>query len=159
MTTFEIIEAKPYHCGQMVRALRHDHRAAVLKLGLNAHRQLRACYDDSAFCRAWIIDGKLAGLGGVTGTEASFSGYIWLALTEEATRYPKMIVKEARNQLNEIMSVKRRLLTTLVDADPTSRRFAEYLGFHALERVSDWAIAMEYQPLPAFITHTEFEAA
>lgn len=159
MPTFEIIEARPWHCGQMVRALRSGHRAALLKLGLNAHMQLRACYDDSAFCRAWLIDGKLAGLGGVTGTIASSTGYIWLALTEEATRHPKMIIKEARRQLEEIMTVKRQLFTTLVDADPTSRRFAEHLGFQILDRVSDWAVSMEYRPLPAFITHSEFEAA
>lgn len=159
MSTFEIVEAKSYHCGQMVRALRNDHHKALLKLGLNAHRQLRACYDDSGFCRAWMIDGKLAGLGGVTGTIASSTGYIWLALTEDATRHPKMIIKEARNQLEEIMSTKRQLFTTLVDADPTSRRFAEHLGFQIIERVSDWAVSMEYRPLPAFISHSEFEAA
>lgn len=145
MPVFSIEEAKAFHCGQMVRVLREEHKSVLVKLGLNAHRQIRTCFDDSAFRRAWFIDGKLAGLGGVTGPMGSSSGMIWLALSQDATAYPKAILKEARKQLSEIMITKRALATTIIAADDTSKRFAERLGFTVCGPVTDFAIAMEYR--------------
>ena len=78
-----------------------------------------------------MIDGRLGGLGGVTGPAASAFGMVWLALSIEATRYPLAIIKEARRQLEEIMVVKRSLATLILDGDEASMRFAVFLGFHA----------------------------
>ena len=129
MTEFRIIEAREYHCGQIVRRLREEHHAAIMGLGVNAHREIRAKFDDSAFRRAWLIDGRLAGLGGVTGPIASSSGFIWLALTAQATRYPVAVMKEARRQMANILSIKRDLVSSLIPGDRTAIRFATRLGF------------------------------
>lgn len=129
MTTFTITSAKPYHCGQMVRLLRMEHQMAVARLGINSHRELRARFDASAFRKAWLIDGRLAALGGVTGGTLSGHGLIWLALSHEAMKYPIAIVKEARRQLDEIMAVKRVLVTAILDGDEGAKRFAIFLGF------------------------------
>jgi hypothetical protein len=40
------------------------------------------------------------------------------------------IIKEARRQLTEIMSVKRELATTLLHDDAAARRLAVFMGFH-----------------------------
>lgn len=131
MTTFEIIPARAHHCGQMARMLRVEHSAAIALLGMDSHRELRRVFDVSSFRRAWFINGKLAGLGGVMGTKLAIGGFIWLALTEPARRYPVAIVKEARRQLAEIMLVKRELATTVINGDESARRLAIFLGFHA----------------------------
>ena len=144
MTTFCLEPGKPYHCGKIIRRLRIDHNDAFMKLGLNAHKQLRACFDDSYFCRAWIIDGRLAGLGGVTGSLLSPVGYIWLALSEEATHYPVKVMREARAQISEIMQVKRSLITTVLKNDEPSVRFATRLGFEQIDVAEDWGIVMLY---------------
>ena len=114
----------------MSRIMRHEQKDCVLQLGVNIHRQLRGVFHDSpAFRRAWLIDGELAGLGGVIGSLASGSGYVWLALSQEATRYPKAMVREARLQLDELMQTRRRLETSIVEGDVAAMRFAQHLGF------------------------------
>lgn len=133
MTAFSIVPARAYHCGQMVRLLRTEQAQAVARLGVDSHKELRARFDASSFRRAWMIDGKLAGLGGVTGTNLSRRGYVWLALTNDALNYPMTIVREARRQMGDIMGTKREVLTTILDGDDASKRFAIFLGFVVID--------------------------
>jgi hypothetical protein len=127
---FEVVEAKAWHCGAMARLLRKEHAIVIERAGLNAHRELRACFDQSAFRRVWLIDGRLAALGGVIGTSMNASGMVWLALSQEATRHPIAIVKEARRQLDTLMLTKQEVMTTVVFGDEAARRLAIFLGFH-----------------------------
>ncbi len=129
MTKFEIVPAKKYHCGQIVRSLRKEHKSIILGLGFNGHQELSDCFDNSSICRSWLIDEKLAGLGGVSGPISGMFGQIWLALTQDALKYPIEMVKEARRQMDDFMILKRELVTTILDGDATSRRFAFFLGF------------------------------
>lgn len=130
MTTFEVIDAKPWHYGQMSRILRDDHRAAIVAAGVDIHRQIALVARDSCICRAWLIDGRLAALGGVVGTMAGAHGYVWLTLSNEAMRHPRAAVQEARAQLADFLQVKRELATTIIESDLAARRFAVFLGFH-----------------------------
>ncbi len=99
MTTFEIIEARPWHCGQMCRQLRHEHAQALVRMAVNSHREMKSCFDQSSYSRAWLIDGRLGAIGGVTGSLLDPAGYVWLAISQDAMRYPKAVVREARRQL------------------------------------------------------------
>jgi hypothetical protein len=126
---FEVVEAKPWHCGAMVRLLRREHQAAVAMVGLNSHRELRMAFDESIFRRSWFIDNHLAAIGGVIGPALSSYGVIWLAFSEAATRYPLAIVKEMRRQIAEIMRTKRLLFCSLLEGDEAAERTAVFLGF------------------------------
>jgi hypothetical protein len=128
MTEFSVIPARVFDCGRMSRLLRSEHAQAIAMIGIDSHRELREKFDLSSFRRSWFIDGDLAGLGGVTGDRLSASGFIWLALSNKAMKYPISIVREARRQLEEIMEVKRELVTTIIDGDESSKRFAAFLG-------------------------------
>lgn len=129
MPRFEVHEAKLYHCGQMSRVLRAEHAREVADLGFDVHRELVARFRESWFRRAWLIDGALVGLGGVSGTLLEMGGFIWLALSSAAMKYPAHTFKEARRQIDEIMTVKAQLATLLLPGDEASRRFARLLGF------------------------------
>lgn len=129
MTDFSVIEAKPYHCGAMVRRLRSEQLHAVRALGLDPHRELCARFEESSFRRAWLIDGRLAGLGGTTGSWLSTGGFVWLAIAQRATRHPKALVREARRQLAELMATRQSLSTTVLKGDSAAQRFALHLGF------------------------------
>jgi hypothetical protein len=130
MTRFEIIDAKPFHCGQIVRHLRIEHRAAVAPTAMDAHRNLRSLYDDSIFRRAWALDGKLAGIAGISGPSISSVGFAWLAMTQAATSYPVAVIREGRKFLADAMVTKRELATTILGGDDGAKRFAVFLGFH-----------------------------
>lgn len=126
---FQIIAAKPYHCGAMVRRLRLEQAQAIARLGVDSHRQLAERFAVSSWRRAWLADGELAALAGVTGSALSAEGFVWLALSDRAARFPHAIMREARRQLDELMATKRLLVTSILDDDLAAKRFAIFLGF------------------------------
>lgn len=103
---------------------------AIAMLGIDGHRPLRDLFDQSSFTRAWALDGKLAGIAGVTGTQACSTGFLWFAMTDEATHYPIKIIKEAKRFLDDVMITKRELATTILSGDEAAKRLAIFLGFH-----------------------------
>jgi hypothetical protein len=113
----------------MSRMLRTEHQQAVAMIGLNSHKELRKAFDESIYRKAWLIDGKLAAIGGITGPVLAAFGAVWLAFSSEATKYPLAMVKLMRNQLDEIMLVKRLLVTPMLEGDTAAERFAIFLGF------------------------------
>ena len=129
MPVFEIVKGKRWHCGVIARRLRAEQAEASVRFGAQVHRRLVEVFDQSSFCRAWLIDGRIAGLGGVSGPLASSTGEIWLALTEEACRYPVATVRQALATLHEIMQLKKKIVTTIFESDVASKRFALKLGF------------------------------
>lgn len=137
----------------MARGLRVEHYAAVAQTGLDVHRELRARFDVSYLRRACLVGDRLVALWGVEGSVASTWGVVWLALTDEATRYPVALVKAARRQIDEVMWTKRDLATTIIGGDDATRRFAAFMGFHSEddepeERVvvgSTYAVALCYR--------------
>lgn len=130
MTTFQTIEMRSYHCGQIVRRLRMEYLLALARIGRDPHKELRAAYDDSAIRIAWMVNGTLAAVGGVCGPSAAATGYVWLAISEDATRYPVALLREVTRQLDFIMLTKRALQATIIGGDDAAKRFAVFLGFH-----------------------------
>lgn len=138
MTEFRILPARPHHCGKMLRRLRRDQCSAMAKLGIkDGHHKLRDMFDASGYARAWTIDGRLAGLGGVHGPELSTEGFIWLALSEEAMAHPVAVVRAAQRQISDIMTTKRKLTTTVYLADEKAFHFARFLGFRVVADMSN----------------------
>jgi hypothetical protein len=129
VTTFEVIEAKRRHCGQMARHLRSEQAEATARLGVDTHRRLVEVFEASSWRKAWIVDGALCGLGGLEGPILATEGVIWLALTSEACRYPVAMLKTARRQLQELRQTKHLIKTTILEYDSASWRFALHLGF------------------------------
>lgn len=135
----QIIEARAYHCGAIVRRLRAEQGSSLVTLGVDPHRELRRTFDMSYVRRVLLLDGVIAGLGGLVGTLAGGSAYVWLALTREATRHPGILVREAVRQLCEFFVTKREISTVILADDRASLRFARFLGFRC-DGVPDGAI-------------------
>lgn len=127
--SYAVVEATRGHVLQVARRLRGRHVAAIGSVGLDVRRALLAAFDGSAFRRAWLIDGRPEAVGGISGTMASSTGVVWLALTDIAETMPRAVVREARRQISEIMATKQHLETAIVVGDAPSWRFAEFLGF------------------------------
>jgi hypothetical protein len=130
MSRFETIDPKPWHCGQILRHLRLEHRIAVSRMGLDGHREISDLFDQSMLKRAWTLDGRLAGIAGITGSAISPLGFVWFAMTDQATKYPVAIIREARQFLDDAMITKRELATTILSGDEAAKRLAVFLGFH-----------------------------
>lgn len=126
----EVTEARLWHCGELIRRLRHEHSVALVATGLNVHRELRRSFETSCYRRSLLIGDRLAGMWGVTGTVLAPFGFLWLLLSDEATRYPKAVVQIARRELATIMLSKTEVVTTVLGGDETALRFAIFLGFH-----------------------------
>lgn len=130
---FEVIPAKPFHCGQICRRARVQQLEAYARVGAVAHRQVRFFYDTSDFRRAWLIDGELGALFGCTGPWLAPMGHLWLVMSNKGARYPIAFVREARRQLADIMVSKRVLETVVVDGHDEAQRLAAFFGFFAAQ--------------------------
>lgn len=125
----ETIEAKRYHVGRMARRLRHGHRIVMQAIGADIHRELAQTFDASMFARAWLLDGELLALGGVTGTALSSDGMIWLAASEAALAHRTGLARMVLRQLALVLQTKRRVTALILKSDATSLSFAYFLGF------------------------------
>lgn len=139
--SFSFCELKAHHLGQMAHNLRLSH--VRVAMGRDIRQNLKVYYEQSSFRKAWKINGKLAAVGGVTGSLLASEGFVWLAFTEEALRFPKAIVREARRQLEEILLTKVRLTTFIPLDDGVGRRFAEFLGFDFVGVTEDDFLMLE----------------
>ena len=114
----------------MARIMRAAHKEEYLLRGFNTHKRLCECFEMSPYCKAWLIDGRLAALGGIEGPLLADTGYVWLVMTQEATKYPIVMIKTIKECLKEIMLVKKELAITVIESDTAALRLAVYLGFH-----------------------------
>lgn len=126
----EIVEARLYHCGHLARAMRPAQIAGGRARGANPHRELVARFGASSYRRACLLDGRLAALGGVVGTQVESEGLIWLAIAAWATAHPRALLIAARQALDEIGRLKHRVGTLILAEDAASFRFAKRLGFN-----------------------------
>ena len=126
---FELIDAKLWHCGQIIRILRREQKEAMAVIGIDSHHELRMAFEDSAYRKAWLADGKLVGIGGICGPLLSPFGMVWLALSSRVEKYPLALIKLLRQQIEEVMETKRTLLTTILSGDEAAERFAIFMGF------------------------------
>lgn len=129
MPYFEIIPGKLRHCGAIARAARVEHRLAISALGYELHREVRTIFAETLAPKAWLIDGQLAALGGVAGGPLLPSGILWLVLSEAATRFPVVCIREAKRQIEEGLHTRHELTACVVSGDKAALRFALYLGF------------------------------
>jgi hypothetical protein len=138
-----IVEAQPWHVGQIVRRLRTEHRSLLVGMGVSAHRELRDAYEASMWRKAWIVEGRLMGIAGITGTVSSGDGNVWLAVSEEALKRPVSLARLVLRHLEEAMQIKRHLTTIVLKDDRAAVRFAYFLGFHVEEQTTiNGAVAM-----------------
>ncbi len=126
---FEVIDAKPHHVGQILRRMRAEETEAISQIGIAVHREMRHVLGASSFARAWMIDGRLAAIGGVTGMLASSEGHLWLVLSREALRHPVAMLKEAKRQFSLAIETRRAVTTTVAVGDTAGLRFAGHFGF------------------------------
>jgi hypothetical protein len=127
----QIVDAKQWHCGQMVRHMRRAHMEAFVRVGLNSHRELRNAVAMSGFCRSLLLDGQLASMWGCGGSLLSPIGMVWVVFTEKAIQaHPVLLLKLTKAQLDEMMLTKDELVTIALEGDEAAIRFMAFLGFH-----------------------------
>ena len=138
MMKFEVIEAKPWHVGQMARTLKQEQREAISKFGVNLHKEMTRIYDASYYRKVWVIDGKIVAIGGVAGSIMSCVGFMWLAASTFALQYPVEMVKETKRQLANALSIHSELSATTIRGDQISKRFLHFFGFAECDSNEMW---------------------
>lgn len=126
----ELVEAKAYHTSRISRSLRVDHRDLLLSMHVRIHREMRDMFDTSRLRLAWILNGELMAIGGITGTLASSEGIAWLAISESAKGHSLRVAREVSRQVKKIMETRQRLETIILKNDHDAIRFAYFLGFN-----------------------------
>jgi len=129
----EEVEAKPFHCGILARTLRAEHRDILAKAGAPIHKQLREYFDFSILRRTWKMDGKVVAMAGVLGTLSSRET-AWLALSDEITAHPVMIMRRAERYIEEVTKYADRISCDVLAGDKKAIDFARFLGFMTVQR-------------------------
>jgi hypothetical protein len=138
MHVFEVKEAKSWHVGQMARTLRSDLIGYIENYNMNVHREMSKVFNESYYRKIWVVDGKLCGIGGISGSAVSCAGFIWVALNSNALKFPKEIVKESQRQVALALEFHSKLLATTFYGDVRARRFIEFLGFSEFDHNELW---------------------
>lgn len=151
MPRFEIIDAKRQHLGPIARSVRHEHARLLGLLGIDVHRKLVQSFQDSVYCKTYLVDGKPVAIWGIMGHLAATSGRVWLLIAQDVLHYKLRILKESRRELRALLGHFRRLETTVLVGDEKARRLAAVLGFRPVSMACDG----EYVPL--VLEHVEEE--
>lgn len=125
----EIRDGERWHCGQIARTMRAEHHLLLLKKGVNVHREIRKKFDGSYYKRAAFVDGYLTALWGVEGSALSFTGLLWLVLSQYGTRFPLAVLRVAKEEIINISRMQHEVVTTVLPDDEAAHRLVVWLGF------------------------------
>ena len=145
MARYEMTECRRWHCGQMARRMRRADREAMLAVGCDPHREIVHRFQESAYRRAWLVDGELGAVGGVSGTLAASDGYIWMVVAESATRHALALARMTLGQLATVSLTFRSVVSLMMAADERAIEFARFLGFCVVDGGPAWGVVMRYQ--------------
>lgn len=127
---YSIRDSRRSDCGRLARSVCAERWLAYREGGVDVHRQIVELFANSpSLRRTCLIGERPVAMWGVVGTLLSFQGHVWVVLSREAASYPRKVISEVRRQLQEIVSSKREIRTSVALQDTVALRFAELLGF------------------------------
>lgn len=127
---YEVVPSTALHVRPMSAKLRAAAAITLQGFGYRPREALRRAYVASRYCRTALMDGKPIAMWGVKGTMLDDVAFVWLVLSDEVTRFPLAVVKEAQAELAKIMETVDEVAITVLPDDEAAIRFACYLGFH-----------------------------
>lgn len=130
MSAYTVVAASVKHIRPMSRTMRREAAVAIGEYGFNPRAGLRRALVASSYARTALQDGQPIAMWGVKATLLGDTGFVWLVLSDEATKMPLSVLREARNELAVIMRDKREVAATVLPNDEAAIRFAVHLGFH-----------------------------
>lgn len=126
----EIVPTKAIHIRPLAMKWRNTAQIGVMHHGYNPRRALHDAVIKSHFCRTALVDGKPEAMWGLMGPMLSEHALVWLAMSDQVTRFPKLVFTEARRQLEAMGQCYAELATTVLPEDRAAIAFAVALGFH-----------------------------
>lgn len=129
MNDFLLREARWSDCGAMARKVCAGRWLCYSQAGIDMRSQLRLLWGMSLVRKSWFIDGRIAAMGGLTGTLLSRTGKIWMVVAPEAEEHRFAFLREAMGNLDAIARAKRELHVSIAETDGTALRFAQWMGF------------------------------
>ena len=114
----------------MAHRMRAAAAVSLQGYGFDPRRALHRVVLDSAYCRTAKVDGEVAAMWGIVAPALASTAYVWLVMSDEIGRIPRLVVQTAREELAEMMEVYEEIATTVLPDDEAAIRFALYLGFH-----------------------------
>lgn len=130
MNTYQIVPASIRHIKPMAARLRAAACITLQGFGYEPRRALHRAFLASYYCRTAVLDGKPIAMWGTKSVLLGDEALVWLVLSDEVTKMPLSVVKEARAELAKIMDDYREVAITVLPDDEAAIRFAVFLGFH-----------------------------
>lgn len=119
--------SKLHHCGVMARHMTAWQRQHIPRSV--AHRQIAALLGASYAARTGFLGDQIIGMGGITGTIASETGFVWLVIRDIPPDLVLPVIREMRSQFLAMASWKREIVSTVMLGDEKAMRLARFFGF------------------------------
>jgi hypothetical protein len=132
-SVYSVVAASPRHIKPMAAQLRAAACITLQDFGYEPRAALHRAFIASRYCRTALMDGKPVAMWGAKGTLLGEEALVWLVLSDEVTKMPVSVVKEARAELAVIMDDHKEVAITVLPNDEAAIRFAVAMGFHDRE--------------------------
>lgn len=132
-SSYSVVPASIRHVRPMSAQLRAAACITLQGFSLEPRRALHRAFIASSYCRTALKDGRPVAMWGVKGTMLGDIAFVWLVLSDEVTKMPVSVVREARAELAKVMETNSEVAITVLPDDEAAVRFAVYLGFHDRE--------------------------
>lgn len=125
-----VVPASVRHVKPLAARLRTAACITLQDFGFEPRRALLRAFVGAHYCRTALVDGKPVAMWGTNGPLLSDEAMVWLVLSDEITKMPLAVVREARRELAKIMENYREVAITVLPDDEAAIQFAVALGFH-----------------------------
>jgi len=126
---YTVVPGSVFHVKQLSRTLRPAACATLRQFGADPRRALHRAFIGSRTVRTALLDGFPAAMWGTTGPALCDHAFVWVALSQQAVRWPLAIVRRAREELAGMSGGLRCLYATVAPDDERAMLFARSLGF------------------------------
>lgn len=130
---YAVVPGSILHVKPLSRTLRPAACMTLQAFGLDPRRSLRRAFAGSRYTRTAIVGGGPIAMWGIQGPALSDSAIAWLALSDQAAKWPLAIVRCARQELAQMRQRVDKIYATVLYGDERAMLFAKTLGFQACE--------------------------
>jgi hypothetical protein len=136
MASIRIVPSEIADVYRLAAHLREGDRLEISGLDLDPTAIIRASYRSAILRRTAFVDGELAAMWGLGGVALSDDGTPWLMTTKAVERIPVSFVRIARDEVRQMLALRRHLENVVLASYRSACRFLEVLGFALDEPVA-----------------------
>lgn len=125
----DILPTTQEHIFELRDNLRDEDKKEIARFGVSDHEALWASWQDSIICKTAIVEGKVAGIWGISGCLWEGVGRPWILTAPICDKYPIHFALLYRQEMREMLRIFPVLENYVDAAYHKSLKLLEIMGF------------------------------